>query len=144
VSPTLHTRVKAFEFIGLDIIECGAKPTGRKRHLKLLKKVSLMDAWAQLLWDRTPETDAHLDRPRSQYAQREAQAFEASLRRRRLLITNFVSRYAIGDRLAVSGELMVRSSGLLAQSRRQVLKCRMPCLSPTPVRPVSSLPVRQA
>lgn len=84
-----------------------------------------MDAWAQLLWDRTPESDAHRNGARSPYEGRDTQAVQQLMFHRKLRITDFVSQYAIGDNLAASGELLVRSRQLLADSRAQILKCQM-------------------
>lgn len=83
-----------------------------------------MDAWAQLLWDRTPESDTHRNGARSPYEGRD-QAVQQPPFRHRLPVTDFVSQYAIGDNLAASGELLVRSRQLLADSRAQILKCQM-------------------
>lgn len=84
-----------------------------------------MDAWSQLVWKRTPETDAHRDRARDPYEHREADVMHAHFRDRRPRITDFVSQYAIGDNLAASSELLIRSRQLIADSKAQALRVKM-------------------
>ncbi len=95
------------------------KPNCRSRHLKL----HLMQPWEQLVWDRSPETDAHCDSPRDPYKNRDRLA--ATVVRPRPRITDFVSQYAIGDNLSVSAELLLRSRQLLAESKQQIIRIRM-------------------
>ena len=82
-----------------------------------------MQPWEQLVWDRTPETDDHLDRPRDPYEHRDGQALP--LVRPKPRITDFVSQYAIGDNLCVSAELLLRSRQLLTESKLQITRVRM-------------------
>ncbi len=84
-----------------------------------------MDAWAKLNWERTPEDDSHRDYARNPYQGRETQSSVVPLPSHALRITDFVSRYALGDNLSVSQELLLRSQRLLAESRTQIRKCRM-------------------
>lgn len=84
-----------------------------------------MNAWAQFVWDRPSETDAHRDQPRYPYQKREADDAEACGRPRHLPKTNFVSQYAIGDNIISSVELLARSRRLLEESRTQILRAQM-------------------
>ena len=82
-----------------------------------------MQDWQQLVWDRPPETDTHRDSPRNPYEPRQRQA--APFSRPKPRITDFVSQYAIGDNLAVSAELLLRSRQLLADAKAQIARVRM-------------------
>ncbi len=84
-----------------------------------------MQDWQQLVWDRPPETDVHRDRPRAPYEERERQLTSTNLGRRNLRISDFVSQYAIGDSIASSLELLVRSRRLIEQSNALALRIRM-------------------
>ena len=86
-------------------------------------RLTRMQDWQQLVWDRPPETDTHRDSPRDPYERRHRQA--APLSRPKPHITDFVSQYAIGDNLAVSAELLLRSRQLLADSKAQITRVRM-------------------
>lgn len=84
-----------------------------------------MDAWEQLVWKRTPETDIHRERGRDPYEYREEQLMRADFRDRKPRITDFVSQFAIGNNVAVSNELILRSRQLIADSKTQALRIKM-------------------
>ena len=84
-----------------------------------------MNAWAQFVWDRPSETDAHRDQTRYPYQKREADGAQACGRPRHLPKTNFVSQYAIGDKIVSSLELLARSRRLLEESRILIVRTQM-------------------
>jgi hypothetical protein len=88
----------------------------------ILKPAS-MQAWQQLVWNSLPETDVHRESARDPYEQRSLQSPHLGPPKPR--ITDFVSQYAIGDRLACSLELLVRSHRLIEDSRATALRIRM-------------------
>lgn len=82
-----------------------------------------MQPWEQLVWDRSPETDAHRDSARDPYENRDRLATPVARPKPR--ITDFVSQYAIGDNLTVSAELLLRSRQLIAESKAKAMRIRM-------------------
>jgi hypothetical protein len=106
-------------------LTCLTAEQGKPLSCGLASHHPLMDNWAQLLWNRVPETDAHQERARDPYEGRHLQGMDVGFHRRTLRITDFVSQYAIGDNLTMSKELLLRSRLLLDESKAQILKCRM-------------------